>query len=112
MDKISKRLRRKRGIRKRIYGTSVRPRISVFKSNRHIYVQAIDDDSGSTIGSSSDFDAGVKRNIDGAMTIGQKLAEKLLKKNVKDGVFDRNGFIYCGLIKALCDGIRKGGLKV
>ena len=112
MNKKERRLRRKKGIRKKIYGTPSKPRITVYKSNRHLYVQAIDDIAGKTVGSLSDFAAGVKCNLEGASKIGVKLADKLLEKKIKEGVFDRNGYVYHGLIKAVADGVRKGGIKV
>ena len=112
MNKIKRRLRRKRGIRKKIFGTDLKPRITVFKSNRHLYVQAIDDYSGNTLSASSDIQTGVKRNREGAQQIGEDLAKKLSEKKVKEGIFDRNGYVYHGLISAIAEGVRKGGVKV
>jgi large subunit ribosomal protein L18 len=112
MDKIKRRIRRKKGIRKKIHGSKTKPRLTVFRSNRHIYVQAIDDDKGSTLCSSSDGEAGVKKNCDGALRLGQKMAEKLKEAKVKQVVFDRNGFIYHGIVKSIAEGVRKGGIKV
>lgn len=112
MNKIERRLRRKKGIRKKISGILSKPRITVYRSNKHLYVQAVDDIHGNTLTSSSDFDAGVRRNLEGASAVGLKLAEKLLKKNVKEAVFDRNGYIHHGLVKAVADGVRKGGIKL
>ena len=79
MDKYKRRTRRKQGIRKHIHGTKAKPRVSVYRSNRHIFVQAIDDESGITLCSVSDVEAGVKSNAEGAHTVGEKLAEKLKK---------------------------------
>lgn len=112
MNKIEKRVRRKKGIRKKISGTAEKPRITVFRSNKHLYVQAIDDRNGTTIDYSSDFEAKVKKNIDGAAVVGEKLSEKLIKKKIKKAVYDRNGYIYHGVVKALADGVRKGGIKL
>lgn len=112
MNKIERRLRRKRGIRKKIFGTSSKPRITVFKSNRHVYVQAIDDAVGRTIGFSSDRSADVKKSLKGASVIGEKLAEALVKIHVKQGVFDRNGYPYHGIVKEIAEGIRKGGMRI
>ncbi|UCB46874.1 MAG: 50S ribosomal protein L18 [Spirochaetota bacterium] len=112
MNKTERRLRRKKGIRKRVFGTAKNPRISVFKSNRHIYVQAIDDEKGITIISASDFEKGIKGNLEGATKIGELLAKRLKEKKINEGVFDRNGYPYHGLIKAVCEGARKGGLKI
>jgi large subunit ribosomal protein L18 len=112
MDKIERRLRRKKGIRKNITGTAVKPRITIFRSNKHIYAQAVDDTTGFTLSHSSDFEAKVKRNIKGASAVGEKLAAKLVEKKIKEAVYDRNGYVYHGLVKALADGIRKGGVKL
>ena len=112
MDKIRKRTRRKKGIRKDISGTKTKPRVSVYRSNRHIFVQAIDDESGTTLCSASDAEAGVKSNTEGAHSVGEKLAEKLKKAKVQEAVFDRNGFVYHGIVKSVAEGIRKAGIKV
>ena len=112
MNKIERRMRRKRGIRKKIFGTNTKPRITVFKSNRHIYVQAVDDQLGRTLAHSSDVLAGSKRSKEGAVEVGGKLAVMLLGKEIKQAVFDRNGYLYHGLVKSVADGIRKGGVKV
>jgi large subunit ribosomal protein L18 len=112
MDKIERRLRRKKGIRKRIHGTSDKPRISVFKSNRHIYAQVIDDDRGVTVCSASDFDEGIRGVKDGAAALGELLAKRIKDHKIKEIVFDRNGFPYHGIVKAICEGVRKGGVKV
>jgi large subunit ribosomal protein L18 len=112
MNKIERRLRRKRGIRKKIFGTAVKPRISVFRSNKHIYVQAVDDEAGRTLAHSSDAAVGKKKSLDGATAVGELLAQELVKKEIKQGVFDRNGYLYHGLVKAVAEGVRKGGVKV
>lgn len=112
MNKIERRLRRKKGIRKLIHGTLSKPRISVFKSNRHLYAQAIDDDKGVTLCSASDFDEGIKSDKAGAAALGELLAKKLKDHKIKEAVFDRNGYQYHGLVKAVCEGVRKGGLKL
>jgi large subunit ribosomal protein L18 len=108
-----RRLRIKKGIRKRLEGTSARPRLSVFKSNKAIYAQVIDDAKGHTLlaTSSKDLDkkGGVTLSI--SKTVGQKLAEKALASGIKDIVFDRNGYLYHGNIKALAEGAREGGLN-
>ncbi|MCA6380613.1 MAG: 50S ribosomal protein L18 [Cytophagales bacterium] len=108
-----RRLRIKKGIRKKLEGTSARPRLSVFKSNKAIYAQVIDDAKGHTLlaTSSKDLDkkGGVTLTI--SKTVGQKLAEKALASGIKDIVFDRNGYLYHGNIKALAEGAREGGLN-
>ncbi|MFM9839294.1 MAG: 50S ribosomal protein L18 [Cyclobacteriaceae bacterium] len=109
----NRRLRIKKGIRKKLEGTSARPRLSVFKSNKAIYAQIIDDSKGHTLlaSSSKDLDkkGGVSLTI--SKTVGQKLAEKALTTGIKDIVFDRNGYLYHGNIKALAEGAREGGLN-
>jgi large subunit ribosomal protein L18 len=112
MNKIERRLRRKRGIRKKIRGTKTKPRITVTKSNKHIYAQAIDDDAGRTLGASSDIALKIKRSVESAVKVGEDLAAKLLKIDIKEAVFDRNGYPYHGLVKSIAEGLRKGGIKV
>lgn len=108
-----RRLRIKKGIRRKLEGTTVRPRLSVFKSNKAIYAQLIDDSKGHTLlaSSSKDLskDGGVSVII--SKTVGQKVAEKALASGIKEIVFDRNGYLYHGNIKALAEGAREGGLK-
>lgn len=111
MKKTQRRARRKKGIRKKIYGSEAKPRISVYKSNKHIYVQAIDDRRGITVEACSDTELKTDKTTDGAQKVGEKLAEKLLEKNIKQAVFDRNGFPYHGVVKAVAEGARKGGIQ-
>lgn len=112
MNKIERRQRRKKGIRKMIHGTSKKPRVSVFKSNRHLYAQAIDDEEGITICSASDFEEGIRADRNGAAVLGEFLAKRLKEHKIKEVVFDRNGYPYHGIVKAVCEGVRKGGMKV
>lgn len=107
------RLRIKRGIRRKLSGTAVRPRISVFKSNTRLYAQIIDDEQGHTLVSASSAELGAKKNtnIEVAKEVGKKLAEKATASGISEVVFDRNGYIYHGKVKALADGAREGGLK-
>lgn len=115
--KLKKRLQRKRRIRKKIHGTSQCPRMSVFRSLKHFYVQLIDDDSGnSLLGISTcckEFRAQMNRgsNIEAAKKIGALVAEKALEKNITKVVFDRNGRIYHGRVKALAEAAREKGLQ-
>lgn len=115
--KVAARLRRKRSIRKRISGTAERPRLSVFRSNRHIYAQVIDDVSGRTLATASTLNAELveanksEKKADAAALVGKLLAERCLAQNIEAVVFDRNGFIYHGRVKALADGAREGGLR-
>jgi large subunit ribosomal protein L18 len=107
------RLRIKKGIRRKISGTTSRPRISVFKSNTNIYAQIIDDEKGHTLVSASSAELGSTKNtnIELSKEVGKKLAEKASAEGITEVVFDRNGYIYHGKVKALADGAREGGLK-
>lgn len=107
------RLRIKRGIRKKVSGTAERPRISVFKSNTRIYAQIINDENGTTLASVSSGDLGATKNtnVELSKEVGKKLAEKAVASGITEVVFDRNGYIYHGKVKALADGAREGGLK-
>ncbi len=115
--KVAARLRRKRSIRKRIVGTTERPRLSVFRSNLHMYAQVIDDTDGRTLVAASTQSKELAGEIEGkkkselAALVGQLVAKKCLEKNIETVVFDRNGFIYHGRVKAVADGAREGGLK-
>ena len=112
--KIAKRLRRKMHIRKRIHGTQDRPRLSVFRSAKHIYGQLINDDTHETIISaqttSSEFSS-YGGNKQAAEELGKLLATKALEKGIATVIFDRNGFLYHGRVKSFADGARSGGLK-
>ena len=113
MGTSDSRLRIKRGIRKKISGTPSRPRISVFKSNTRIYAQIIDDLNGSTLVTASSSELGAKKNtnVELSKEVGKKLAEKAVASGITEVVFDRNGYVYHGKVKALADGAREGGLK-
>ncbi len=108
-----RRLRIKKGIRKSLEGTSARPRLSVFRSNKAIYAQIIDDASGHTLTSSSSVELDKKGgvNLTISKSVGKKVAEKAVASGIKEIVFDRNGYLYHGNIKALAEGAREGGLK-
>lgn len=107
---------RKVRIRKKISGTSERPRLVVFRSNLHIYAQIIDDESGKTLVSASTLtlkknNTEAKPNKEGAGVVGKELARLAKEQNIARVVFDRNGYIYHGKIKAVADGAREGGLE-
>ena len=112
-SKINRRLRIRRGIRRRLSGTAGRPRLSVFKSNKGIYAQLIDDQNGNTLTycSSEEVGQGGKRNVEVSKTVGKALAEKAKGLGVETIVFDRGGYPYHGRVKALAEGVREGGLK-
>lgn len=104
---------RKRRVRAKIIGTGDRPRLSVFRSNTHIYGQIIDDEKGITLLSFSDVKIKKEAKVTKIMIasqVGEEIAKKALAKKVKTVVFDRNGFMYHGRVKALAEGARKGGL--
>ena len=108
----SRRERIKMGIRKNMEGTTVRPRLSVFRSNKAIYAQIIDDSKGHTIVSASSAEIEkAKLNLAVSKSVGKKVAEKALASGVSESVFDRNGYLYHGNVKALAEGAREGGLK-
>jgi len=115
------RVRRQKRVRKKVLGTSARPRLAVFRSNSHIYAQAIDDgdvvNSSVTLASASSVEESVrsaandqnKRTV--AESVGKLIAERCKEKGISEVVFDRNGFVYHGRVQALADGAREGGLK-
>lgn len=112
--KDRKRLRRKASIRKRIHGTAERPRLSVFRSAKHIYAQAVDDVANKVLASASCLQAGVGDEgpkKERAHAVGIAIGKKLLEQNVSQVVFDRNGFIYHGRVKEVAEGAREAGLK-
>lgn len=109
--KETARIRRKKHIRKVVSGTAERPRLSVFRSARHIYAQLIDDDSGRTVASASSLKLESTGNKDSAREVGKLLATRALEAKVEAVVFDRNGYLYHGRVAALADGAREAGLK-
>jgi large subunit ribosomal protein L18 len=107
-------------LRKRIVGSAERPRLTVFRSVAHMYVQAVDDASGRTVAAASTVEPAVKAkmpatarggNLAGAALVGQFIAERLIEKGLKQAVFDRNGFLYHGRVKAVAEAARKAGLE-
>jgi large subunit ribosomal protein L18 len=102
-------------IRKKVRGTSERPRLAVYRSLNHIYAQVIDDDNGKTLASASttEKDLGVKSggNVEAAKTVGKTIAERALTAGVSNVVFDRGGYVYHGRVKALLDATREAGLN-
>lgn len=111
-------MRRKQRVRKKVRGNAERPRLSVFRSAKHIYAQIIDDGPARTILESSSLSKDIRPtlggrggNKDGAAIIGQSIAKKALEKGIKRVVFDRNGFLYHGRIKALAEAARETGLE-
>ena len=114
LTKVEKRNKIKRRVRKNVYGTSERPRLSVFRSNKQIYAQIIDDNNGVTIVSASSYKSKSvegKNKSEQAVIVGKEVAEKALKAGIESVVFDRNGYQYHGRVKSLAEGAREGGLK-
>ena len=111
VSKIARRIKIKKRIRGRISGTAARPRMSVFRSNKQIYVQLIDDVAGRTLvsASSKGIEEGTKSEI--AEKVGENVAAKAIAAGINEVVFDRNGFLFHGRVKSLAEGARKGGLK-
>jgi len=106
------RQKKKARIRRKLSGTTERPRLCIFRSARHIYAQVIDDATGTTLVAASTLDVdGLKNaNKDTATAIGKEVAKRAIEKNIKSVVFDRNGYLYHGRVKALADGAREAGL--
>jgi large subunit ribosomal protein L18 len=111
------RLRIHRRIRKTLAGTPIRPRLCVFRSNKHIYAQIVDDAKGTTLTAASSVEAEAKKevrngsNIAAAKTVGRIVAKRAIEKGVQAVLFDRGGYIYHGRIKALADAAREAGLR-
>ncbi|EZP79125.1 MULTISPECIES: 50S ribosomal protein L18 [Anoxybacillaceae] len=115
VDRNAVRKRRHARVRKKIFGTAERPRLNVFRSNKHIYAQIIDDMKAVTIVSAStldkEFDLESTGNIEAAKKVGELVAKRALEKGIKKVVFDRGGYLYHGRVKALADAAREAGLE-
>lgn len=109
--------RRQARVRKQVRGTDARPRICVYRSDKHIYAQVVSDENGATLVSASTLSPGLKgkikstKGIEAAKQVGKLLAQACKEKNIVNVVFDRNGFLYHGRVKALADALREAGLK-
>lgn len=110
--KINLRNKRKKSIRSKISGTNKFPRISIFKSNTTIYAQAIDDVKAVTIASCNGKKLNIKANIQGAKVLAKEFANELKKININKAVFDRNGYLYHGVVAAFGDGLRENGIEL
>lgn len=113
-DKIRRRYRRRIRIRKKVKGSAQRPRMTVYKSNRYIYIQVIDDEKGHTIASVSNKEKelkSIKNNVKDADRLGELIGQRLKDKKISGIVFDRNGYKYHGIIKAIADATRKAGIR-
>ena len=113
-DTNKQRKRRHRRVRGKVSGTTVRPRLNVFRSNAHIYAQVIDDTTGKTLcaaGSNEKSFDGATSNIEGAKKLGELIAQRAKEQGIEEVVFDRGGYLYHGRVKALAEGAREGGLQ-
>jgi large subunit ribosomal protein L18 len=113
LDKIRKRRRRKMHVRKKLKCSPERPRVTIFKSNRYTYLQAIDDKQGVTLAAVSNLEKdlkGIKNKVDAIGELGRVMGERLKSKNINSIAFDRNGYPYHGIVKAVAEGIRKAGI--
>jgi len=109
-----KRQRRARRIRSKIFGTAKQPRLCVFRSNKHVYAQLINDEKGTTLASASDLELagkGKKKKTEIAGLVGQQIAKKAEPLKIKKVIFDRGSYRYHGIVKSLADGAREGGLS-
>ncbi|MDD3902061.1 MAG: 50S ribosomal protein L18 [Sphaerochaeta sp.] len=114
IDKRRKLTRRKHHIRKNISGTASRPRMSVFRSNSHMYVQVIDDVAGATLVAASTVESelkGLRNTVEDAAKLGDVIGKRMLEKNIDTCVFDRNGYLFHGIVKSIADGARKAGVR-
>ena len=111
IDSKKSRIKRRKRIRAKISGTAACPRLSVFRSAKHIYAQIIDDEAGKTLCSASTMEKSFGGNAEAAKKVGLALAEKAKAAGISDVVFDRSGYVYHGRVAALADGAREGGLN-
>lgn len=114
LNRKASRLKRRMRVRRKISGTAQRPRLSVFRSAKHIYAQLIDDVAGKTLAAASSMDKGFEGfggNKEAAKKVGLALAEKAKAAGIEEVVFDRGGYVYHGRVQQLADGAREGGLK-
>jgi large subunit ribosomal protein L18 len=116
LTKAEHRVRRHRRVRKKVLGTAARPRLAVFRSNKHIYAQAIDDIAGRTVASASTMEsdqrAGATATVAAATQVGRLVAERVQAAGISSVVFDRGGFKYHGRVAAVADGARAAGLQL
>jgi len=114
VEKAKRRVRRKKHIRKSIFGTAERPRMTVYRSSKKMYVQVIDDNAGNTVASVNTMEKefrDLKNSVENAEKIGAVIGERLKAKKISSVVFDRNGYLYHGIVKGIAEGARKAGIK-
>lgn len=115
LSKLKRRKRIQRRVRKKISGTAQRPRLSVFRSNKYIYAQLIDDVAGTTLAQASSYEAAVANEgskAEQASNVGKLIAERAKAAGIETAVFDRSGYLYHGRVKSLADGARESGLNL
>ena len=110
-NKINRRLKIKHRVRNKISGTAEKPRMSVFRSNKQIYAQIINDETATTLAAASSLGMEKMKKSDQAAKVGEKIAQAALEAGITKVVFDRNGYLYHGRVMELANGARKGGLK-
>lgn len=116
VSRTERRVRKHARVRKKVAGTTAKPRLNVYRSSKHIYAQLVDDDNGNTLASASSLSTeleGLKTGADkkAAREVGKLIAKKAKEKSIEKAVFDRGGYVYHGRIKELAEGAREGGLK-
>ena len=115
VERLARKKKRKMRIRRRIVGTAARPRLSIYKSNKHLYLQAIDDTRGHTVlalSTAGKDSNGLRPTVEDGLKFGEQFGKELKAKKIKEAVFDRNGNLDHGVIKAVADGARKAGIQV
>lgn len=115
VERLGRKKKRKMRIRRRIVGTAKRPRLSIYKSNKHLYLQAIDDSRGHTLlahSTTGKEPSGLRPTVEDGFKFGEQFGKELKAKKIKEAVFDRNGNLYHGVVKAVADGARKAGIQV
>ncbi len=110
--KLSLRVKRKKRVRAKIFGTSEVPRASIFRSNRALYVQAIDDNNGVTLAHANGNKLGLKANKEGAKELAKVFADNLKAKKIETVIFDRNGYLYHGVVAEFANALRENGIKL
>jgi len=110
-NKINRRLKRKRRIRGKVYGTNTKPRVTIFKSNKHIYAQAIDDTKGYTLAAVDGAKLGLSSNKADAIKVASEFAKTLQEAGISQIVFDKNGYKYHGVVQAFADELRNNSIK-
>ncbi|WP_457592868.1 50S ribosomal protein L18 [Hydrogenimonas sp.] len=112
MKKNAQRAKRKARVRGKIFGTAEKPRVTVFRSNKHIYAQAIDDVAGVTLAAADGRKMGLKANKEAAAKVAEAIAAAMKEKGIETAVFDRNGYIYHGVVAAFAEALRENGIQV